>query len=57
MEKWRSGKSTLCMPADMAAGMKHPAQENDHSLNRVIVQALREYLSRQTGQAQRKQAT
>lgn len=39
-------KITLRMPADVAAGMKQSAQENDRSLNGEIVRALREYLAK-----------
>jgi hypothetical protein len=48
MEKRREAevKITLRMPADVAAGMKQSAQENDRSLNGEIVRALREYLAR-----------
>ncbi len=40
-------KITLRLPADVAAGMKQSAQQNDRSLNGEIVRALREYLAKQ----------
>lgn len=40
-------KITLRMPANVAAGMKQSAQENDRSLNGEIVRALRDYLAKQ----------
>jgi hypothetical protein len=39
-------KITLRLPADVAAGMKQAAYENDRSLNGEIVRALREYLAK-----------
>jgi hypothetical protein len=40
-------KITLRVPADVAAGMKQCAQQNDRSLNGEIVRALRDYLAKQ----------
>ena len=44
---------TLRIPADVAAGMKQSAQENDRSLNGEIVRALREYLAKREDKRKR----